>query len=96
MIYFNINIRNPWWGNRFQSLIWKAFNTPWKHKYAEFQFMKDSELFRIEFEWSIMQDHAGVKLELGLLGYKAAFSFYDSRHWNDEKGRWYVYSEDQK
>lgn len=50
--------------------------------------MKDDELFRIEFEWSIRQDHAGVRIELGLLGYKGSFTFYDSRHWNYEEGRW--------
>ena len=54
--------------------------------------MKDAELFRIEFEWTTRQDHAGVHLELGLFGYKIAFGWYDTRHWNIEKGRWVDYS----
>jgi hypothetical protein len=94
MIYFNINIRNPWW-NRFESLWEKSGDTPWKNKYWEAQLMKDDELFRIEFSFTTRQDHSGVRLELGLLGYKASFTFYDSRHWNDEEGRWYVYGEEQ-
>ena len=92
MIYFNINIRNPWW-NRFQNLWNKSGSTPFKNKYWEAEFTKDDELFRIEFEWSIRQDHAGVKLELGLIGYKFRFTFYDSRHWNYEEGRWYLSGE---
>lgn len=88
MIYFNINIRNPWW-NRFENLWNKSGDTPFKNKYWEAQIMKDDELLRIEFEWSARQDHAGVRFELGLLGYKFHFTFYDSRHWNIEEGRWY-------
>jgi hypothetical protein len=95
MIYFNINIRNPWWGDRFQNLWCKLLETPWKHKYIELQFMKDSELFRIEVDWSVRQDHAGIRLELGLLGYKADFTFYDNRHWNYEEGRWMVDGESE-
>ncbi len=53
--------------------------------------MKCSELFRIEFNWTVREDHAGVKLELGLLGYEAAFSFYDHRHWDIEKEDWMSY-----
>lgn len=92
MIYFNVNVRNPWW-NRFENLWNKSGPTPFKNKYWEAEFIKDDELFRIEFEWSIRQDHAGVKLELGLLGYKGSFAVYDCRHWNDEEGRWYRYGE---
>lgn len=86
MIYFNVNIRNPLW-NRFKTIYNKSGGTPFKHKFWEIQIMQDDELFRIEVEWSIRQDHAGLRLELGLLGYKAAFTFYDSRHWNYEEGR---------
>lgn len=94
MIYFNVNVRNPWW-NRFQNIWNKAGSTPFKNKYWEVQFMKDDELFRIEFEWSIRQDHAGIRLELGLLGYKGSFTIYDNRHWNYNEGRWYREGESQ-
>lgn len=91
MIYFNINIRNPLWYDRFASLWCKSGNTLWKNKHWELQFMKIEELFRIEFEYTVKQDHAGVRLELALLGYKLAASFYDSRHWNYEKNHWENY-----
>lgn len=91
MIYLNINIRNPWWSNRFENLYTKTFNTPWKNKFIEIQLMKDVELFRKEFEWTIKQDHAGVRIELGLIGYKAVFNFYDNRHWDYENNSWVKY-----
>lgn len=88
MIYFNINIRNPNWWSRFDSIKCWAGSTPAKHKFWEVQIMKGPELFRIEFEWTIRQDHAGVNLELGLLGYCVTFGLHDSRHWDTEINDW--------
>jgi hypothetical protein len=93
MVYFNINIRNPAWWNRFESIkSWHGGPKKDSHKAWEIQIMKCSELFRIEFEYTIRQDHAGVKLEMGLFGYQIDFSWYDTRHWYVEKGRWIDYS----
>ena len=89
MIYFNINIRNPLW-NRFKS-IWHRAGTPKNHKCWEFQVIQNDELFRIEFSWTTRQDHAGVTLELGLFGYTAMFSYYDTRHWDYDKNNWVQY-----
>jgi hypothetical protein len=89
MIYFNINIRNPKWWNRFESLWNKFGTTPFEHKFWEVQFIKSPELFRVEFNWNVQEDHAGIRLELGLLGYQLDLSFYDNRHWNIEKSQWH-------
>jgi hypothetical protein len=93
MIYLNLNLRNPKWWNRFESLWCKSGKTPWKHKFWEIQFMKTPELFRIEFNWTVCQDHAGVRLELGLFGYQLDMSFCDSRHWNIKNNCWEVYND---
>ena len=88
MIYFNINIRNPRWWDRFESIKSWSGSTPFKHKYWEIQIMKVCELFRIEFSWTVQQDHAGIDLELGLFGYQIDFRFNDSRHWDYKKNCW--------
>jgi hypothetical protein len=88
MIYFNINIRNPRWWNRFDNIKCWAGSALFKNKFWEVQIMKSAELFRIEFDWTVQQDHAGVNLELGLAGYSIAFTFYDSRHWDTETNDW--------
>lgn len=95
MIYFNINIRNPFWNDRWKSIKYWACKEPRNHKSWEIQVMKDDELFRIEFNWTARTDHAGITLELGLLGYKVNFSWHDTRHWYTEKGRWMDYSNPQ-
>ena len=95
MIYFNFSIRNPYWWNRWESIKTWVGDTPWKHKHWEVQTMKVPELFRIEFNWTVREDHAGVNLELGLFGYQIDFSFYDSRHWDYEKNCWEIYKDDE-
>lgn len=91
MIYFNINIRNPFW-NRFENIkYWHG--EPKNHKCWEIQITKQDELLRVEFEYTIRQDHAGVNLELGLFGYVIHFTYYDTRHWHTEKNRWINYDD---
>lgn len=90
MIYLNINLRNPW-GANFESLWHKAGDTFVKNKSWEVQVIKCDNWFRIEFGFTIQQDHAGVNLELGLFGYEVHFTLYDNRHWNYEKNEWEVY-----
>ena len=95
MIYFNINIRKPSWWNRFKSIKTWYGKTVFKHKYWEVQIIKNDNLFRIEFEFSTRQDHAGINLELGLIGYEIHATIYDNRHWNYEEGRWHVHGENE-
>ena len=92
MISFNCNIRNPW-SNTFKNLWCKSYNTPFKNKFIELEIYKDFTLVSFMFNWTIRQSHAGLDLELGLLGYCVHFNFYDSRHWNTNENRYYVYDE---
>jgi len=95
MIYFNFNLRNPWWSDRFKNIWWKSGATYFKNKFWELQIIKSDNLFRLEFGFTVRQDHAGTNLEFGLFGYEIHFTFYDNRHWNEEQGRWMIYSEEQ-
>ena len=88
MIYFDVNIRNPYWFDRFKNIRHWAGETPVKHKYWEIEIIKCPELFRFGFEITTRQDHAGARLDLGLLGYEIDFKLYDNRHWNWKEGRW--------
>ncbi len=64
------------------------------HKYVELEVYRDSSLLSINFSWTIRQSHAGLDIELGLLGYCVHFNLYDNRHWNYTEGRWMRYSEE--
>ena len=94
MIYFNFNLRNPKWWERFSNVKCWIGETPIKHKYWEIQVIKNDNLLRVEFEFTTQQDHAGVRLELGLFGYEVHFTIYDNRHWNHEEHRWMIYTEE--
>lgn len=93
MINFNFNIRNPY-SQQFKNLWCKMWGVN-LHKYIELEVYKDSSLLYINFNWTIRQSHAGLDIELGLLGYCVHFTFYDNRHWNYEEGRWMFYTEEE-
>lgn len=92
MISFSVNISNPY-SQKFKNL----WNKMWginPHKYIELEFYKDSSLISFMFNWTIRQSHAGLDLDLGLLGYCVHFNIYDNRHWNYTEGRWMRYTEE--
>lgn len=95
MIYFNFNIRNPKWWDRFENIKCWMGDTPFKNKHWEVEIIKNDNILRLEFEVTTQQDHAGANIELGLFGYEAHFKFYDNRHWNNEEGRWMIYNEEE-
>lgn len=90
MISFNFNIRNPW-SERFKNIWCRSFKTPFKTKFIELEIYKDSSILSVNGNWTIRQSHAGLDIELGLLGYCFNFKFYDSRHWDYENNRYETY-----
>ena len=46
--------------------------------------------------WERAQNHAGMYLRMGLMGYEVKFGVYDTRHWDDDNGKWYVRERDLK
>ena len=89
MISFSFNLRNPF-SDRWDNI----FNRSWvfaRHKAAEFEVYRDTTIVSASFRWSTRQDHAGMNVELGLLGYTVSLQYYDTRHWNEEEGRFYNY-----
>ena len=87
MISLNFNLRNPL-SNRFHNVWNRVYKTPFKNKFIELEVYKDCTLVSFMFNWTARQSHAGLDLELGLLGYCVHFTFYDSRHWDNKKKAW--------
>jgi hypothetical protein len=89
MINFSFGLRNPFsdrWDN-----IYNRSALPFKHTGVEFEVYRDTTIISLSFRWTIRQDHAGMNLEIGLLGYTVSLQYYDTRHWNDEAGRFFNY-----
>lgn len=93
MISLNFNIRNPW-SNTFKNLWCRSYSTLFKNKFIELEVTRDFTLVSFMFNWTIRQSHAGLDLELGLLGFCVHFDFYDIRHWNHETANWEVYDQE--
>lgn len=92
MIIFNFNLRNPW-SKKFKNLWNRVYQTPFENKFIELEVTKDFTLVSFMFNWTVRQSHAGVDLELGLLGYCVHFQFYDNRHWDSYTNTWEIYHE---
>jgi len=45
-------------------------------------------LLDVEVRWTHKQDHAGISIGFGMLGYGVSFRIYDNRHWNEETNSW--------
>jgi hypothetical protein len=94
MIRLNFTLRNAW-SDRSGNIKWWAGGTPFKTKFWEVQLLKSNTVIGTDVEWTVRQDHAGVRLVLGLLGYELDMNIYDNRHWNYEGNRYYIYSEEK-
>ena len=93
MISLHFNIANPWAKENFANL-WNKSWLPFKNKGVELELIRHAyDLFEVNLSITARTDHAGVSAKLALLGYSVHFSFYDTRHWNEETGAWQVYDE---
>jgi hypothetical protein len=86
MIYFNFAVENPW-RDRWNTIWFKNGLLP-KHKAWEFNGYRTHQLINFNFKLNFKGDHAGLQIELGLLGYNVEFNVYDTRHWDYEHDCW--------
>jgi hypothetical protein len=87
MININFEITNPLsirWST--MTMFSRKFS---KNKAVEVNTYKTNDLFLFSFNWTTRCDHAGVRCCIGLLGYQLEIHQYDTRHWNDDKGRYW-------
>jgi len=89
MILFNLNITNPF-ADRFDSIFNRAGMLN-KHKAWEFEILKVNCILNLAMAFTTQRDHAGLKIEFGLLGFELHFQIYDIRHWNYTEKNWETY-----
>lgn len=49
------------------------------------------DVFKINIEWNRRRDHAGLDINICILGLRLFISFYDTRHWDNRKNKWAEY-----
>lgn len=87
MISLNLYLRNPW-STEFQNLWCGVYTTPFSHKSLELELTRDCTVVSVMLNWTVRQSHAGLDMELGLLGYCVRVNFYDRRHWDSKLDDW--------
>jgi len=92
MISLAINIRNPF-TNKFRNLYSCTYATIVSNKLINLEFYQDSTIVCFNISWTVCQSHAGLDIEIGLLGYCGHFNFCDTRHWNRRLCCWENYKD---
>ena len=90
MIHFSVGLRNPF-SDRWDNVYNRSAVVDKFHKAVEIEVYRDTTIVSFAFRWTIRQDHAGMSLDLGLFGYTVSAQYYDTRHWNEEAGRFNRY-----
>ena len=89
MFSLNLSLTNPF------SERWNIIFSRVKrlgNKAIEINFYRTNSIVRFLFEITTHCDHAGSKLELGLLSFELDIQFYDTRHWDYEHKNWHINS----
>lgn len=97
MIRFNLVLQNIWSKEDFRD-IWNKSGSITKHKHWELQLTKYTPEYiglKLDTCWR-GRDHAGISVELMLIGYCFHVNIYDSRHWDYENNCWEIYTGDCK
>lgn len=91
MIHYSFRIQNPY-SNRFEHAVTKH-GILTQNKAWEFNIYRTAVIFSKSLELNMRRDHAGLRVEVGLLGYEIEFHFFDVRHWDYEKNTYYTHSD---
>ena len=92
MIVLNFNLQHPW-QYQFKNIWSRSWQTWVKHKFIEMEVYSSRDILSFTFVWTVRQDHAGIGIELGMLGRGWHFKFYDNRHWDYNANQYYTHSE---
>ena len=89
MIRLHFNLRNPFIDQYDQ--IYNADGKSWHpHKFWNLSIIKTDSIIGFNFDYTIREDHAGLKFEFSLMGWGIDFHFYDHRHWNAETNKYTI------
>lgn len=93
MINIQFSIHNPW-AKEFRFHNYKCYSWKFgKNKALEVELLGSSDIIDIHLSMTRRQSHAGIKFELGLLGYNLHCMFYDTRHWDYVLNKWEIYED---
>jgi hypothetical protein len=95
LIDIRAQLTNPFDWDYFKSLG-STGGKLFAHKYWEVEHnFYGNSLLDIDFHIAIREDHAGLSLTLGVMGYGVHLHVYDNRHWNRNTNSWAEHNFDE-
>ena len=94
MFYIGLHISNPFKTNTFKNLF-NVGGRISKNKSWEFEIIYSPTIL-LEFNLRIVTsgvDHAGLELDIGMLGLSLNAKIYDNRHWDYDNNCWEKHDE---
>lgn len=89
MINLNFAIDNPF-SERF-AILASVSKKLTRNKAIEASVYRAATIIALSLDYTIRQDHAGLRVVIGLFGYECQLHVYDIRHWIDENKCWATY-----
>ena len=89
MINLNFTLSNPW--SRTFRIVSGKSGSFILSKAWEVNIYRTANILNIVCTVNSRRDHAGIRLEVGLLGYEIELHLYDVRHWDYQKDTWEIY-----
>ena len=86
MINLQFQIVNPF-GSRFLNLL-STHGSIGKNKAWEANVYRTNSIIVFDFSLTFRSDHAGLRVQGGILGFEGELHFYDTRHWDRENKSW--------
>ena len=89
MINLKFAIDNPF-SDLFEILYCKDKKLT-EYKAIEAGVYQSNTIITMSLGYTVRQDHAGLRIVVGLFGYECQLNIYDTRHWDYEKQQWESY-----
>ena len=86
MFNFDLSLYNPF-SKRFKLLSGKS-GTLFSNKAWESNVYATNTIVKFSIAITPRSDHAGLNIEVGLIGFEYEFHFYDTRHWCYKTDTW--------
>ena len=86
MINLKFELSNPFsdrWNSIYSTGGYLTENKSW-----EMQVTKTNAIVDVSINFTMHGDHAGLTVELGLLGFSGHLTIHDNRHWDYENKCW--------
>ena len=89
MINLKFAIDNPF-SDRFD-IVASTDKKLTEFKAIEASIYQSNTIITLSLAYTVRQDHAGLRIVVGLFGYECQLNIYDIRHWDYDKNTWNKY-----